>query len=203
MGGYRETQLVEQFRFKIKELERHLKNPTKQSLIECSAILRALIISDKQGLLGEIMRTAPGINVGKKKRLVRFRAAIQADSHIRDVPSGGYVHAIVQDDEISRMSDKEYTLDEFLKLPIVDVTFSDGEAMTITVKCAIKFVANKLGGVHFDFDSSDDKDQVLYNLDEDYQFRVAGSIVSHMRGLSNIVLATCKQVDDRLTKLGY
>lgn len=202
MGGYRETQLVEQFRFKIKELERHLKNPTQQSLIECSAILRALLLSDMGGLLCAIKRTVPGINVGKK-RSVRFRAAIQANSHIRDVPSGGYVHAIVQDDEISRMSDKEYTLDEFLKLPVVDVTFSDGEAMTITVKCAIKFVANKLGGVHFDFDSSDDKDQVLYNLDEDYQFRVAGSIVSHMRGLSNIVLATCKRVDDRLIKLGY
>lgn len=44
---YETSRLVDQFRFNIKELERHLDNPTEQSLIACSAILRKILLSDR------------------------------------------------------------------------------------------------------------------------------------------------------------
>lgn len=200
---YETSRLVDQFRFNIKELERHLDNPTEQSLIACSAILRKILLSDQNGLLGELGRIIPGFRTRNTRRFVKFHAAILADSHIRDLPSGGYAHLIVKDDEIAESTYPGYNRDKFLQLPVKDVKLNNGQVMTVTIRDVINFVANKLGGVHFDLSSLDTKHQVLYALDEKYQFSVASSVVSSIKGISEIVLATCKRVDGRLIDLGY
>ena len=79
----------------------------------------------------------------------------------------------------------------------------DGEVINMTVKDVIKFIANKLGGVHVDYNPPEEKSQILYQLDNKYQLEIAGSVVSSIKGLSEIVLATCKRVDERLVRLGY
>ena len=191
--------LVELFRFKIQELERHLTNPTKLSLIECSSILRLLLLTDECGLFGKLARNIPGFRTRKRGRgVVKFKAQIQADSHIRDLPSGGYVHAVVGGDAIPENSSRVYNRDDFLKLPVIDVRLLDGEVITMTVKDAIKFIANKLGGVHFDYSPREEKNQILYQLDDKYQLQIAGSVIFSIKGLSEIVLATCKRVDEKL-----
>lgn len=134
---------------------------------------------------------------------MKFHAAILADSHIRDLPSGGYAHIIVKDDEIAESTYPGYNRDKFLQLPVKDVKLNNGQVMTVTIRDVINFVANKLGGVHFDLSSLDTKHQVLYAFDEKYQFSVASSVVSSIKGISEIVLATCKRVDGRLIDLGY
>lgn len=196
--------LVKLFRFKIQELERHLTNPTKLSLIECSSILRLLLLSDGSGLFGHLVHNIPEFRTQKRgKGIIMFNAQLQADSHMRDLPSGGYVHAVVGGDAIPENSSRVYNRDDFLKLPVIDVRLLDGEVITMTVKDAIKFIANKLGGVHVDYNPPEEKNQILYQLDNKYQLEIAGSVVSSIKGLSEIVLATCKRVDEKLVELGY
>ena len=196
--------LVELFRFKIQELERHLTNPTKLSLIECSSILRLLLLTDECGLFGKLARNISGFRTRKRGRgIVKFKAQIQEDSHIRDLPSGGYIHAVIRDDALSENISKTYNNNDFLKLSVIEVQLSDGKVITMTVKDVIKFIANKLGGVHIDYNSPDEKNQILYQLNDKYQLQIAGSVVYSIKGLSEIVLATCKRVDERLVGLGY
>ena len=196
--------LVEIFRFKVQELERHLSSPTKSSLIECSSILRLLLLSDECGLFGDLARKIPRFRTRKRgRKIVMFNAQLQADSHIRDLPSGEYVHAVVRGDAIPENSSGVYNRDDFLKLSVIDVQLSDGKVITMTVRDVIKFIANKLGGVHVDYSSREEKNQILYQLDDKYQLQIAGSVIFSIKGLSEIVLATCKRVDERLVGLGY
>ena len=186
MEARNREKLVEIFRFKVQELERHLSSPTKSSLIECSSILRLLLLSDECGLFGDLARKIPRFRTRKRgRKIVMFNAQLQADSHIRDLPSG------------------EYNRDDFLKLSVIDVQLSDGKVITMTVRDVIKFIANKLGGVHVDYSSREEKNQILYQLDDKYQLQIAGSVIFSIKGLSEIVLATCKRVDERLVGLGY
>ena len=204
MEARNREQLVEIFRFKVQELERHLSSPTKLSLIECSSILRLLLLSDKCGLFGNLARDIPGFRTRKRgRKIVMFNAQLQADSHIRDLPSGGYVHAVVRGDAIPENSSRVYSRDDFLKLSVIEVQLSDGKVITMTVRDVIKFIANKLGGVHFDYSPREEKNQILYQLDDKYQLQIAGSVIFSIKGLSEIVLATCKRVDERLVGLGY
>ena len=53
------------------------------------------------------------------------------------------------------------------------------------------------------YNSPEEKNQLLYQLDDKYQLQIAGSVVSSIKGLSEIVLATCKRVDEKLVELGY
>ena len=185
-------------------MERHLTNPTKSSLIECSSILRLLLLTDGSGLFGHLAHNIPEFRTQKRgERVVMFNAQIKADSHIRDLPSGGYVHAVVRDDALSENSSKIYNRKGFLKLKVIDIRLSDGKVINMTVKDIIKFIANKLGGVHVDYNSPEEKNQILYQLDDKYQLQIAGSVVSSIKGLSEIVLATCKRVDEKLVELGY
>lgn len=196
--------LVEIFRFKVQELERHLTSPTKPSLIECSSILRLLLLSDECGLFGDLARNIPGFRTGKRgRKIVMFNAQLQADSYIRDLPLGGYVHGVIKGDAIPENSSGAYNRDDFLKLSVIEVQLSDGKVITMTVKDVIKFIANKLGGVHVDYSSREEKNQLLYQLNDKYQLQIAGSVVYSIKGLSEIVLATCKRVDERLVRLGY
>ena len=204
MEARNREKLVEIFRFKVQELERHLSSPTKLSLIECSSILRLLLLSDKCGLFGNLARDIPGFRTRKRgRKIVMFNAQLQADSHIRDLPSGGYVHAVVRGDAIPENSSRVYSRDDFLKLSVIEVQLSDGKVITMTVRDVIKFIANKLGGVHFDYSPREEKNQILYQLDDKYQLQIAGSVIFSIKGLSEIVLATCKRVDERLVGLGY
>lgn len=204
MEARNREKLVEIFRFKVQELERHLSSPTKLSLIECSSILRLLLLSDECGLFGNLARDIPGFRTRKRgRKIVMFNAQLQADSHIRDLPSGGYVHAVVRGDAIPENSSRVYSRDDFLKLSVIEVQLSDGKVITMTVRDVIKFIANKLGGVHFDYSPREEKNQILYQLDDKYQLQIAGSVVSSIKGLSEIVLATCKRVDEKLVELGY
>mgnify|MGYP000386500361 FL=1 len=204
MEARNREKLVEIFRFKVQELERHLSSPTKLSLIECSSILRLLLLSDECGLFGNLARDIPGFRTRKRgRKIVMFNAQLQADSHIRDLPSGGYVHAVVRGDAIPENSSRVYSRDDFLKLSVIEVQLSDGKVITMTVRDVIKFIANKLGGVHFDYSPREEKNQILYQLDDKYQLHIAGSVIFSIKGLSEIVLATCKRVDERLVGLGY
>ena len=204
MEARNREKLVEIFRFKVQELERHLSSPTKLSLIECSSILRLLLLSDECGLFGNLARDIPGFRTRKRgRKIVMFNAQLQADSHIRDLPLGGYVHGVIKSDTIPGNSSGAYNRDDFLKLSVIEVQLSDGKVITMTVKDVIKFIANKLGGVHIDYNSPDEKNQILYQLNDKYQLQIAGSVVSSIKGLSEIVLATCKRVDERLVGLGY
>mgnify|MGYP000923462217 CR=1 FL=1 len=204
MEARNREKLVEIFRFKVQELERHLSSPTKLSLIECSSILRLLLLSDECGLFGNLARDIPGFRTRKRgRKIVMFNAQLQADSHIRDLPSGGYVHAVVRGDAIPENSSRVYSRDDFLKLSVIEVQLSDGKVITMTVRNVIKFIANKLGGVHFDYSPREEKNQILYQLDDKYQLQIAGSVIFSIKGLSEIVLATCKRVDERLVGLGY
>lgn len=204
MEARNREKLVEIFRFKVQELERHLSSPTKLSLIECSSILRLLLLSDECGLFGNLARDIPGFRTRKRgRKIVMFNAQLQADSHIRDLPSGGYVHAVVRGDAIPENSSRVYSRDDFLKLSVIEVQLSDGKLITMTVRDVIKFIANKLGGVHFDYSPREEKNQILYQLDDKYQLQIAGSVIFSIKGLSEIVLATCKRVDERLVGLGY
>ena len=204
MEARNREKLVEIFRFKVQELERHLSSPTKSSLIECSSILRLLLLSDECGLFGDLARNIPGFRTRKRgRKIVTFNAQLQADSHIRDLPSGEYVHAVVRGDAIPENSSRVYNRDDFLKLSAIDVQLSDGKVITMTVRDVIKFIANKLGGVHVDYSSREEKNQILYQLDDKYQLQIAGSVIFSIKGLSEIVLATCKRVDERLVGLGY
>lgn len=204
MEARNREKLVEIFRFKVQELERHLSSPTKLSLIECSSILRLLLLSDECGLFGNLARDIPGFRTRKRgRKIVMFNAQLQADSHIRDLPSGGYVHAVVRGDAIPENSSRVYSRDDFLKLSVIEVRLSDGKLITMTVRDVIKFIANKLGGVHFDYSPREEKNQILYQLDDRYQLQIAGSVIFSIKGLSEIVLATCKRVDERLVGLGY
>ncbi|MBB1560254.1 hypothetical protein HG441_003880 [Candidatus Saccharibacteria bacterium] len=204
MEARNREKLVEIFRFKVQELERHLSSPTKLSLIECSSILRLLLLSDECGLFGNLARDIPGFRTRKRgRKIVMFNAQLQADSHIRDLPSGGYVHAVVRGDAIPENSPRVYSRDDFLKLSVIEVQLSDGKVITMTVRDVIKFIANKLGGVHFDYSPREEKNQILYQLDDKYQLQIAGSVIFSIKGLSEIVLATCKRVDERLVGLGY
>lgn len=204
MEARNREKLVEIFRFKVQELERHLSSPTKLSLIECSSILRLLLLSDECGLFGNLARDIPGFRTRKRgRKIVMFNAQLQADSHIRDLPSGGYVHAVVRGDAIPENSPRVYSRDDFLKLSVIEVQLSDGKVITMTVRDVIKFIANKLGGVHFDYSPCEEKNQILYQLDDKYQLQIAGSVIFSIKGLSEIVLATCKRVDERLVGLGY
>ncbi len=204
MEARNREKLVEIFRFKVQELERHLSSPTKLSLIECSSILRLLLLSDECGLFGNLARDIPGFRTRKRgRKIVMFNAQLQADSHIRDLPSGGYVHAVVRGDAIPENSSRVYSRDDFLKLSVIEVQLSDGKVITMTVRDVIKFIANKLGGVHFDYSPREEKNQILYQLDDKYQLQIAGSVIFSIKGLSEIVLATCKRVDERLVGLGY
>ena len=204
MEARNREKLVEIFRFKVQELERHLSSPTKLSLIECSSILRLLLLSDECGLFGNLARDIPGFRTRKRgRKIVMFNAQLQADSHIRDLPSGGYVHAVVRGDAIPENSSRVYSRDDFLKLSVIEVQLSDGKLITMTVRDVIKFIANKLGGVHFDYSPHEEKNQILYQLDDKYQLQIAGSVIFSIKGLSEIVLATCKRVDERLVGLGY
>ena len=204
MEARNREKLVEIFRFKVQELERHLSSPTKLSLIECSSILRLLLLSDECGLFGNLARDIPGFRTRKRgRKIVMFKAQLQADSHIRDLPSGGYVHAVVRGDAIPENSSRVYSRDDFLKLSVIEVQLSDGKLITMTVRDVIKFIANKLGGVHFDYSPREEKNQILYQLDDKYQLQIAGSVIFSIKGLSEIVLATCKRVDERLVGLGY
>jgi hypothetical protein len=161
-------------------------------------------LTDECGLFGELARNIPDFRTRKRGRgVVKFKAQIQADSHIRDLPSGGYVHAVVGGDAIPENSSRVYNRDDFLKLPVIDVRLLDGEVITMTVKDVIKFIANKLGGVHVDYSSHEEKNQLLYKLNDKYQLQIAGSVVYSIKGLSEIVLATCKRVDEKLVELGY
>ena len=203
MEARNREKLVEIFRFKVQELERHLSSPTKLSLIECSSILRLLLLSDECGLFGNLARDIPGFRTRKRgRKIVMFNAQLQADSHIRDLPSGGYVHAVVRGDAIPENSPRVYSRDDFLKLSVIEVQLSDGKVITMTVRDVIKFIANKLGGVHFDYSPREEKNQILYQLDDKYQLQIAGSVIFSIKGLSEIVLATCKRVDERLVGLG-
>lgn len=196
--------LVEIFRFKVQELERHLTSPTKPSLIECSSILRLLLLSDECGLFGDLARNIPGFRTRKRgRKIVMFNAQLQADSHIRNLPLGGYVHGVIKGDMIPGNSSGAYNRDDFLKLSVIEVQLSDGKVITMTVKDVIKFIANKLGGVHVDYSSREEKNQLLYQLNDKYQLQIAGSVVYSIKGLSEIVLVTCKRVDERLVGLGY
>ena len=204
MEARNREKLVEIFRFKVQELERHLSSPTKLSLIECSSILRLLLLSDECGLFGNLARDIPGFRTRKRgRKIVMFNAQLQADSHIRDLPSGGYVHAVVRGDAIPENSSRVYSRDDFLKLSVIEVQLSDGKVITMTVRDVIKFIANKLGGVHFDYSPREEKNQILYQLDDKYQLQIAGSVIFSIKGLSEIVLATCKRLDERLVGLGY
>ena len=204
MEARNREKLVEIFRFKVQELERHLSSPTKLSLIECSSILRLLLLSDECGLFGNLARDIPGFRTRKRgRKIVMFNAQLQADSHIRDLPSGGYVHAVVRGDAIPENSSRLYSRDDFLKLSVIEVQLSDGKVITMTVRDVIKFIANKLGGVHFDYSLREEKNQILYQLDDKYQLQIAGSVIFSIKGLSEIVLAACKRVDERLVGLGY
>ena len=204
MEARNREKLVEIFRFKVQELERHLSSPTKLSLIECSSSLRLLLLSDECGLFGNLARDIPGFRTRKRgRKIVMFNAQLQADSHIRDLPSGGYVHAVVRGDAIPENSPRVYSRDDFLKLSVIEVQLSDGKVITMTVRDVIKFIANKLGGVHFDYSPREEKNQILYQLDDKYQLQIAGSVIFSIKGLSEIVLATCKRVDERLVGLGY
>ena len=204
MEARNREKLVEIFRFKVQELERHLSSPTKLSLIECSSILRLLLLSDECGLFGNLARDIPVFRTRKRgRKIVMFNAQLQADSHIRDLPSGGYVHAVVRGDAIPENSSRVYSRDDFLKLSVIEVQLSDGKLITMTVRDVIKFIANKLGGVHFDYSPREEKNQILYQLDDKYQLQIAGSVIFSIKGLSEIVLATCKRVDERLVGLGY
>lgn len=204
MDARNRESLVELFRFKVQELERHLTNPTKLSLIECLSILRLLLLSDECGLFGDLVRSTPGFRTRKRgRKIVMFNAQLQADSHIRDLPLGGYVHGVIKGDTIPGNSSGAYNRDDFLKLSVIEVQLSDGKVITMTVKDVIKFIANKLGGVHIDYNSPDEKNQILYQLNDKYQLQIAGSVVYSIKGLSEIVLATCKRVDERLVGLGY
>ena len=204
MEARNREKLVEIFRFKVQELERHLSSPTKLSLIECSSILRLLLLSDECGLFGNLARDIPGFRTRKRgRKIVMFNAQLQADSHIRDLPSGGYVHAVVRGDAIPENSPRVYSRDDFLKLSVIEVQLSDGKVITMTVRDVIKFIANKLGGVHFDYSPREEKNQILYQLDDKYQLQIAGSVIFSIKGWSEIVLATCKRVDERLVGLGY
>lgn len=204
MDARNREKLVELFRFQVQELERHLTNPTKLSLIGCSSILRLLLLSDGSGLFGNLARDIPGFRTRKRgRKIVIFNAQLQADSHIRDLPLGGYVHGVIKGDTIPGNSSGTYNRDDFLKLPVIDIQLSDSKVITMTVRDVIKFIANKLGGVHFDYNSREEKNQILYQLDDKYQLQIAGSVIFSIKGLSEIVLATCKRVDERLVKLGY
>ena len=162
MEARNREKLVEIFRFKVQELERHLSSPTKLSLIECSSILRLLLLSDECGLFGNLARDIPGFRTRKRgRKIVMFNAQLQADSHIRDLPSGGYVHAVVRGDAIPDNSSRVYSRDDFLKLSVIEVQLSDGKVITMTVRDVIKFIANKLGGVHFDYSPREEKNQIL------------------------------------------
>ena len=204
MEARNREKLVEIFRFKVQELERHLSSPTKLSLIECSSILRLLLLSDECGLFGNLARDIPGFRTRKRgRKIVMFNAQLQADSHIRDLPSGGYVHAVVRGDAIPENSSRVYSRDDFLKLSVIEVQLSDGKLITMTGRDVIQSIANKLGGVHFDYSPREEKNQILYQLDDKYQLQIAGSVIFSIKGLSEIVLATCKRVDERLVGLGY
>ena len=204
MEARNREKLVEIFRFKVQELERHLSSPTKLSLIECSSILRLLLLSDECGLFGNLARDIPGFRTRKRgRKIVMFNAQLQADSHIRDLPLGGYVHGVIKGDTIPGNSSGAYNRDDFLKLSVIEVQLSDGKVITMTVRDVIKFIANKLGGVHFDYSPREEKNQILYQLDDKYQLQIAGSVIFSIKGLSEIVLATCKRVDERLVGLGY
>ena len=163
-----------------------------------------MLLSDECGLFGDLARKIPRFRTRKRgRKIVMFNAQLQADSHIRDLPSGEYVHAVVRGDAIPENSSGVYNRDDFLKLSVIDVQLSDGKVITMTVRDVIKFIANKLGGVHVDYSSREEKNQILYQLDDKYQLQIAGSVIFSIKGLSEIVLATCKRVDERLVGLGY
>lgn len=204
MDARNRENLVDLFRFQVQELERHLTNPTKLSLIGCSSILRLLLLSDGSGLFGHLVHNIPEFRTQKRgKGIIMFNAQLQADSHIRDLPLGGYVHGVIKGDTIPGNSSGAYNRDDFLKLSVIEVQLSDGKVITMTVKDVIKFIANKLGGVHVDYSPREEKNQLLYQLNDKYQLQIAGSVVYSIKGLSEIVLATCKRVDERLVGLGY
>jgi len=75
--------------------------------------------------------------------------------------------------------------------------------VTFTVRDIVKFFANKLGGVHLDYEKTGDPTDLLYTLWELSENEHMPNVIYTMKGIANIVINTCSEIDDRLKALNY
>ena len=195
------SELVSLFRSKLRRLRELSQSGDTDDLIECGGIIRDLLFSDQNGLLGMILISIPELRTKRHKR-IEFVVSHYGTTYHRQADRSSWFAAdgIVYDptfpfDQGSRKLSK----DDFLKLPVIEV-----ETETLTVKDVILFVANKLGGRHFSRDRTETNvNPLMYDIHDQFTLGGMSPSVRTLLGISNVVVATLTIIDDRLQNLGY
>lgn len=189
-------EIIGTFRYKYKKLLELSKSDDINDLTECGGIVRDLIISDGNGLIGLLYREIPQLKTKKSSKL-RFYAAMHTTSFIDSANRATWFvgDGLSPDgDHPNSIATKNYNRDEFLKLPVMC-----NDDKTFTIKDTVLFVANKLGARHWSRDKkSSNTDPMLFEIHE--QFRVGGAspFIQTMRGISTIVASTMESVDNKI-----
>jgi hypothetical protein len=176
------------------------KHESEIELIDAARLIRDLLLSDNNGIIGELSRVLPGFRTKKGKTLA-FNASLHLSTAYKRIGLGD------NDFKLTVMNSHRTNVTscnraKFLKLVIIEFNLGD-YIQPITVHELIKFFANKLGSVHLDYRKTGGPNDLLHNLWEHSNGINLPYISRLMIGISEIVLSSCVLIEEKLVKLGY
>ena len=187
------------FEGKLKQLESLIKNTDIYNSIEIAGIVRDLLLSDQNGLVGELLRHHPEL---RTKRSRRLEFSVEHTGSSEAMPGTGRAFLNIPPGQQSNFCThvplegiQIYTRDKFLALPVLCIQDDH-----YSYKDIISFVANKLGARHFDLTSGSDKQMLLHEIRNTFGIDNFDPILTGLRDRSAVVASTCRRLYEMIHK---
>jgi len=193
----KQLELIGQFRYKADQLGSLLQDGGVYPTINAAGIIRDLILSDNNGLLGAVARDTP-ILKNRRNRNIKFEVTFFGSTyHSHTNPPIALASSnstICYHKELEFSGRKNLSRDDFLALPVICTRTNH-----YTFKDLISFIANKLGARHFDYEGGTEAQMLLHEIRDKYELERFDPVVHPILGLGSVVHTTCNRL---LQKIG-
>lgn len=197
MSGELRAEFLDLFKYKIKRLEELQYSHDKNDLVETAGLFRDLLLSDENGLFGQIVKLFPELRTKRNRSFIFEVKHLGTTYHDTQNKQGvvtngnGSVcsHPILK-------GTVSYSRDDFLKLPILCI---GGDHYTF--KDIITFVANKLGARHYDNLSGSEKQMLLHDIRSTFKVEKLDPIIIPLYGKASIVIKTANRLIERIDEI--
>ncbi|WP_432713384.1 hypothetical protein [Pedobacter sp.] len=195
-----QSELIGLFEYKTKMLGDAIKRGELYDAIEAAGLVRDLLLSDNNGLLGAILQEIPELR-NRRNRNIKFEVMFLGSTYHSN--NDGYPLVAEAPNKTMICPHKEYSgvqsfnRNDFLALPILCTDYGH-----YSYKDLISFVANKLGSRHFDHKTGSEKQLILHEIRERFGLESFDPIITPILGLGSVVYTTCNKILNRLDELG-
>lgn len=183
---------------KVARLEAIQLSKDPFDIIEAAGLVRDLLVTEGQGMLVDLVKSYPELGGKRNKRLIFTVQHLGGTKISRDgttsIPAG-------ENDEfcthIPLTGIRQYLFDQFMRLPILCI-----EGDHYDYRDMIKFVANKLGGRHFDSKTGTDRQLLLREIRKNFGVEEFDPILLPILEKNPIVVKSARAVINRIESIG-